>query len=323
MNSKKNIVILLLSSCLLFSSSGLSYGKTISDDPLAVNGFSSILDENNLNEAKRLYDEILAKYNFICVQFKQAIDTMQKYGISSIDDAKCIYGVIKLWPGKVQVNCDLLRIVLSTLSELRNEHMLEFMLQNHNSQEGQQRLGNLLVDLRRFVEIENEANVKDKVDWEKYFVNQYRIKVTRWNCRNMLNTLEMGNTLMINNGQDSTYQILKVCKELKCFSNAPLGLEKLLSVLSRYPQQENNVYQWLQPILRDVVNYNAKFSYLEPIVDGKKNLKDYDKEQRGVLKKIWDFATFKDTSDKGKAERALGNYINELKEVAKKIRNWK
>lgn len=312
MNKIRKILLSILSIPMVLSNS-VSHATTSIE--VIHDGEKVEFDDRKLQEAKDLLNRVNEKFGSTVAKLREVENDLNFYGIK-IDDASTYKKVIDVLQKHTTLDCQ-------SIDYIRNWVGTDFGHSEVDFVAAKCTLGSTVYDyikaiekLKKLKEESYKLNSEKEKEEKKLEIKKAESniweKYGRCNEFDNLNAMRNCMTLITEIGKSNgAVPVLKSCRDLRG-TNAKgtlLGLKCILR--DHFGNNSNLCVDTLLPKLNRAVELKSENDRYNKAL--KHDLNYWYNDQWRWIKRFGNFITFADTTDEGKANRAIDNYIEEMK----------
>lgn len=312
MNKIRKILLSILSIPMVLSNS-VSHASNLIE--VIYDGKKIDFDEQKMNEAKNLLNRVNDKFKSTTAELREVKNDLNFYGIN-IDDASTYKKVIEVLKENNTLNCKSIGYIVHWVSTYFGTSEVDFVIKNCANPGKVYSYIEELKQLKKLKEVTNslspeekekttkeveEKEQKIKKDYERYSILDNPDYI--YSCMTLINEIGVSN---------GAKEVLISCRELHNVNDVRNVLSRLTDILrTNFSNESSLCADTLLPQLNKAVNLKSENSRYSKAL--KRDLNYWYGDQWGCIKRLGNFISFADTSEQGKANRAIDNYIEELK----------
>ena len=317
MNKIRKILLSILSIPMVLSSS-VARASTFIE--VFHNGQKVEFDKQKMEEAIGLFKRVNERFESTNSKLGKVKDTLEPCDID-INNASTYKKVIEVLKENNTLNCKSIDFIKSWVGTYLGYSEVDFVINNCYNLTN---ISSYIEDIRELKSIEDKFNKLSHEEQEKETDEKTKIEQKKGQMRNKYGRCSTSDDLdciSLCAGAASqalaarlcVKDVLKSCCELRCVSNVKNVLCELSRILKNNFRNDSDLCaNTLLPLLKAAISLKSENSrYGKALKDH--NLQYWYNDQYWWVKKLGNFITFADTSPKGKADRAIDNYIKEMK----------
>ena len=313
MNKIRKILLSILSIPMILSS---SVSRATTSIEVIYNNKKVKFEEGKLGEAEYLLKQVSDRFYSNNEELDQVRNFLNSYGID-IDKAPTYKRVVEVLKKHNTLNFGSIKFIKSWVNEYLGNSEVDFVVDNCY-----ETIISYIKDIRELKSLEGEFNRLSQEEQEKKTNEKNEIenkkkqmKIRYGRCLTSDDPDCISRCVRASqealNAKLCVKDVLRSCRDLHNISDISFVLDRLPDILLKFSGDSNRCADTLLPKLNRAIELKGENARYNKAL--KHDLNYWYEDQWRWIKRFGNFISFADTTDEGKANRAIDNYIEEMK----------